>query len=139
MGCAYLPSRPASIDEFMSLRLISWIISISTIILGTGAVCGQDYPNKPIRIITSESGGSNDLAARVIATGISKPLGQSVLVENRGGSVSAEFVSKGAADGYTVLVTGAPLWITPLLQKTSYDPVRDFSPITMLNSSPLLL
>ena len=59
------------------------IFSIAMIILGASAVCGQNFPNKPIRIFTGSAGGGNDAAARMIAGGISGPLGQPVIVENR--------------------------------------------------------
>lgn len=67
-------------------------------------VCGQDYPTKPIRIVTGGAGGGTDFTARLIAQGISGPLGQPVVVENRGaGIIPVEFVSKAPPDGYTLV------------------------------------
>ena len=71
----------------MHARFVVWMISIAVMVLGVGAVHGQNYPNKPIRIVTSEIGGSSDFMARVIAQGISGPLGQPVITDNRGGGV----------------------------------------------------
>ena len=81
-----------------------------------------------------------DLAARLIAQGASDSLGQPILVESRGGGVVAiELVAKARPDGYTLLFYGGTLWIGPLLQTVSWDPVRDFSPITLAVTFPNLL
>ncbi len=111
---------------------------IGTTLLSTEIVSGQSYPNKPLRVITSEAGGVNDVAARMIGQGISATLGQAVIIDNRG-IVGFELVAKAASDGYTLLFQGTPFWIGPLLQKTRYDPVADFSPITLATRSPNVL
>jgi tripartite-type tricarboxylate transporter receptor subunit TctC len=77
--------------------------------------------------------------ARVVAQGISGPLGQQVIVDNRGDRIAQEIVAKAAPDGYTFHVTGTGFWVEPLLRKLSYDPVRDFSPITLATMSPNIL
>jgi len=121
-------------------RFAATIFAVGLIVLGAGAVSGQTastgsgqaYPNKPIRIVTSGVGGAVDVVTRLIAQGISGPLGQPVVVENRGGGVIApETVSKAPADGYTLLLFTPSFWISPLLYKVPYDPVRDFSPISL--------
>src|SRR3954468_16223118 len=100
----------------------------------------QHYPSKPIRLVTAEAGGSPDLVSRVVATGIAGPLGQSIVIDNRSsGLVPAEIVSKAQPDGYTLLVTSNVLWIQPLMQKVPYDAVKDFTPVTLTNSTPLVL
>jgi tripartite-type tricarboxylate transporter receptor subunit TctC len=97
----------------------------------------QSYPSKPIRIVTAGIGGGNDWLSRVIAQGISGPLGQSVVVDNRGGGViPGEVVSRAAPDGYTLLVMSSSLWIGELLRKTPYDVRRDFVPITLADRAP---
>lgn len=111
---------------------------IGTTLLSTEIVSGQSYPNKPLRVITSEAGGVNDVAARMIGQGISATLGQAVIIDNRG-IVGFELVAKAASDGYTLLFQGTPFWIGPLLQKTRYDPAADFSPITLATRSPNVL
>ena len=96
-----------------------------------GAACGQDYPNKPIRIVTSEAGGGNDIQARLIAQGLAGALGEQVVVENRpSGVIPGEIVSKAPPNGYTLLLYNNTLWIGPLMQNTPYDAVRDFAPVT---------
>src|SRR5690349_11634248 len=106
----------------------------------TAGTAAQTYPSKPIRIFTSEAGGGNDLTARIIAQGITGPLGQPVIVENRASVVATEAVSKSAPDGYTLMLPGNVLWILPLLRDNlTYDAVRDFSPITMVSGTPSLV
>jgi tripartite-type tricarboxylate transporter receptor subunit TctC len=92
----------------------------------------HSYPNKPVRIVTTGIGGGLDLTARLLAPPLAERLGQPVIVENRTNSVvPIEIVSKAPADGYTLLVFGPPLWLGPLLQTASYDPVKDFVPVTL--------
>jgi tripartite-type tricarboxylate transporter receptor subunit TctC len=106
-------------------------------LLGANAVLAQDYPSKPIRLGTSAPGGGSDFTARLVAQGIAGPLGQQVIVENRGSPILAgEYVAKAAPDGYTLLVAGSATWIRPLFVKLPWDPVRDFVPITMVERSP---
>jgi tripartite-type tricarboxylate transporter receptor subunit TctC len=64
-------------------RLVVGMLSAGTMVLGVGMVSGQDYPNRPIRIVTSEAGGGGDFITRIVAQGISGPLGQPVIVDNR--------------------------------------------------------
>ena len=104
-----------------------------------GAAIGQDYPTRPVRIVTSPPGGGSDLAARLIARGISGPLGQQVIVDNRPAILAPEVVAKAAPDGYTVLVAGSTHWLGPLIEKVSYDPLRDFAPVAILSRSPVVL
>src|SRR4051812_7127898 len=113
------------------MRRARYLLSrVSTIALAfaTGAACAQNFPTKVIRIVASETAGVGDFAGRVIAQGISGPLGQSVIVENRG-LLAAGLVAESPPDGYTLLIHGSSLWISPLLRSVSYDPVRDFAPI----------
>lgn len=105
----------------------------------TGIAGSQEYPTKTVRIVTAPAGGGNDFSARLIARGISGPLGQQVIVDNRPTVLGPEIVAKAPADGYTVLVTGSSHWIGPLVDKVSYDPVRDFAPVSLLDRTPVLL
>lgn len=100
---------------------------------------GQGYPSKPVRIVTSPAGGGNDLPARLVAQGISRGLGQQVIVDNRPTVLIADIVAKAPPDGYTLLVSGSPHWIGPLIESTSYDPITDFSPISVLDRAPVIL
>ena len=109
-------------------------------VLGAGIVAGQDYPNKPIRISTVQTGGGTDGLARLIASGISGPLGQPVIVENRPTIIAIQTAIKAPPDGYTMLIVGAALWTQTLLQtKPLWDPVNDLAPITAAVSMPILI
>ena len=112
-------------------RLTGQFFSLAILWVGGGAATAQDYPNKPLRIVTSEAGGGNDLQARLIAQGLTLAFGQQVIVENRpSGVVPGDIVAKAPPNGYTLLLYNNTLWIGPLIQTTPYDAVRDFAPIT---------
>src|SRR5262245_26706884 len=98
-----------------------------------------NYPEKPIRIITVEAGGGGDLVANLVAKGLADAFRQRVEVDNRLETLAIDLVAKAPSDGYTLLIFGSPFWIRPLVQSTSYDPVRDFAPIAILTMSPLVL
>jgi tripartite-type tricarboxylate transporter receptor subunit TctC len=97
---------------------------------------GQDFPNRPIRIVTSSPGSGSDFAARLIAQGLTERFGQQVLVDNRFGVAGVETASKAQPDGYTLYLDGTSFWVTPLLKTTPYDVLRDFSPVTLAVMSP---
>jgi tripartite-type tricarboxylate transporter receptor subunit TctC len=118
---------------------LSRMFAMCVLSLASAAAFCQAFPTKPLRVMTTAVGGGNDLLARLVANGISGPLGQPVVVENRTIVQSIDTVSKAPPDGYHLLVSGGSLWITPLLQKTSYDALRDFSPISMLSRQVLIL
>jgi len=114
-------------------------LSFAAMVLTSGIVCGEDYPNKPVRMVTSEPGGGNDFAARLIAQGLSLTFKQRVVVDNRG-IIAAEIVAKAPPDGYTLLFYGNPFWLAPFLRdNVPYDPVRDFFPISLAVSTASIL
>jgi tripartite-type tricarboxylate transporter receptor subunit TctC len=123
----------------LTTRLAVSIVSLGSMILSAGVVSGQNYPNKPIRIVTSDAGGTGDTVSRIIVPGLSGSLGQQVIVDNRAAVIARDTVMKASPDGYTLLVDGVAFWIAPLLQKMSYDPVSDFSPISSLIMQPNIL
>ena len=98
----------------------------------------QGYPVKPVRIITAEAGGGADLLSRIVAQGITPPLGQPVIVDNRG-PIAIEMGARAQADGYSFLVYPNTVWVLPFMRKTAWDPVRDFSLITMATRAPNIL
>ena len=112
--------------------------------LFAGAAGAQNYPARPLRIISPFSaGGSNDVVARLVSARLGEALGQQIIVENRagaGGVVGTEFGARAAPDGYTLtMVTNATLAIVPALQKTLYDPLRDFAPVGTVGASPYVI
>ncbi len=111
----------------------------------SAAACarGQEYPHKPIHIVTSEPGGGNDFAARIIAQGLTAGMGQQVIVDNRGGAsgaIAGDLVAKSPPDGYMLLLYGSNIWLLPFLRDgVPYDPARDLAPITLAVRAPNIL
>jgi tripartite-type tricarboxylate transporter receptor subunit TctC len=120
-------------------HVVTGILAFGTL-AGTGAASAQNYPVKPIRMVTAEPGGGNDFAARLIVQGLGGSLGQPMIVDNRGGAgglIAASAVAKAQPDGYTLLLYANNIWIIPLLQRNApYDVIRDFVPITWAAKSP---
>ena len=106
---------------------------------------GQNYPAKPVRLILPyPPGGGTDLVARPLAQKLGDSLGQQVIVDNRGGAngtIGMELAAKSPPDGYTiVLALTAQLVLNPAFYpRLPYDPVRDYTPITLLGTTPYLL
>ena len=121
-------------------RRVAWMFSLPVMMLGATIACGQNYPVKPIRMVTAEAGGGNDFLARMLAPGLTESLGQQAFVDNRGGAggvIAAEIVAKAPPDGYTLLVYASNIWVIPLLRADApYDVMRDFAPITWAAKSP---
>ena len=121
------------------LRSLISIVSVSTVAF-CSVVDAQEFPTRPVRIVTSSIGGSTDLIARLIAQGLTSSLGQQVIVDNRPtGIIPGEIVVKAPPDGYTLLFHGASLWMMTLLQKVPFDPLKDLAPITLATSTPNLV
>ncbi len=118
---------------------IAYASAVGLSVLSANAALGQNFPNKPVRIATSLAGGGNDFAARVFAQGLAGPLGQPVIVDNRGGELAPEIVAKAHPDGYTLLVAGSSFWIGPLIRKSAWDPIKDFAPISFTTTAPNVL
>jgi tripartite-type tricarboxylate transporter receptor subunit TctC len=111
------------------------------VLLSVANAVAQSYPSKPIRMVISGTAGTSNFAARLIAQGLTNSLGQQVIVDGReGGVIAAEFAAKAPPDGYTLHLNGSALWLLPYMRThVSYDPVRDFAPITLAVSTPNLL
>jgi len=97
----------------------------------------QTYPTKPITIVVAyPAGGATDVIARSVAQRVSSAWGRSIIIDNKGGAstqIGATYVSKSAADGYTLLATDETTFTNPYLySKLSYDPAKDFTPVTGL-------
>jgi tripartite-type tricarboxylate transporter receptor subunit TctC len=105
---------------------------------------GQQYPVKPVRIVSIfPPGGGNDTICRIVAPRLGEQLKQQVIVENRAGAngiVGSEVVARSAPDGYTItLVPSGHAVNATLYKKLPYDSIRDFTPITLVGTSPLIL
>jgi tripartite-type tricarboxylate transporter receptor subunit TctC len=111
---------------------IAALMLSSAVLAGAGSGWAQDYPNRPIRIVTGPAGGGGDFTARQIAQGITAAMGQPVIIDNRSGVAQGEAVVKAPPAGGNV-------WIAPLLQKTPYDVMRDFSPVAQIERTALVV
>lgn len=114
-------------------------------LLYCGGVAAQDYPNRPVKLIVPyAAGGAPDVLARLLGQRLGESMGQQFVIENRpgaGGIAASEAVARAPADGYTLLVPDIPqLAINPFLfTKLPYDPVKDFSPISIIAMTPMFI
>ena len=114
------------------------VVTVST-------AAAQSYPAKPVRIIVPyAAGGPYDEIVRTLGQRLTEIWGHAVVVENRGGAggnIGSDVVAKAAPDGYTLLLGNAgPITVNPtLVKKLPYDPQRDFTPVTMVNASRMVL
>ena len=100
----------------------------------------MQYPTKPVRIVTAEVGSANDLAARMVAQGLTHVFGQQFIVDNRGGGMCIDIVARAQPDAYTLLFFGSAVWTSPFMRDNwPWDPTRDLTAITAGVSSPNVL
>ena len=125
----------------------SWLrLMLSCALSGfcVGVATAQGFPSKPVHIVVPFTpGGTADVMARLIGQKMSEALGQQVLVENRPGGgtvIGTEYVARAPADGHTMLLMANSFTINPNVRaKLPYDPLKDFTPVTMLVKSPQVL
>jgi len=121
-----------------------WAAALLSAAFLSGAALAQ-YPNKTIKVIVPyPPGGPTDVQARVVAQKLGEQLGQSVVIENRGGAggmLGSQVVAQAAPDGYTLLMgASGPQALGPLMAKEPpYDPLKDFTPLSLVSYSPLML
>ena len=123
----------------MKKRLLALALSILSL-----AAHAADWPDRPVNLVVPfPPGGSTDQVARALASTMGETYKQSFIVDNRAGAtgtIGAGYVTREAPDGYNFLVTSlGPLVIVPHLMKTPFDPLKDFTPITVAVSSPNVL
>jgi tripartite-type tricarboxylate transporter receptor subunit TctC len=119
------------------------LVTVAALLAVSGALA-QSYPNRTVKVVVPwPPGQATDIAARVVAERLQSSLGQAFVVDNRpgaGGSIGTDVVVKSAPDGYTLLAASSgPISIMPHLQKTPYDPARDFAPISVVALVPFAL
>jgi tripartite-type tricarboxylate transporter receptor subunit TctC len=111
---------------------------------GIRAAHAQDWPTRPVRVIVPYGpGGISDVLGRITADRLSKMLGQPFVIESRagaGGAIGTEYAARSPNDGYTLYFAGgAQFSVVPLMQKLSYDPLRDLTPISMVGLNSMAL
>jgi tripartite-type tricarboxylate transporter receptor subunit TctC len=145
-----ISSSPAGYEEKMmqtlrgSARAV-FFAAAAALFCWVADVPAQTYPNKVIRLVVPvPAGGGTDILGRMLAEGVSKQLGQPVIIDNRGGAsgmIGADLVLKAPADGYTLfMVYSAVLTVNhALFKKISYDPIKDFVPVAIFADVPNIL
>jgi tripartite-type tricarboxylate transporter receptor subunit TctC len=126
----------------MLLRLLAAALAA---VFAACAFAQGSYPSAPVKLVVGfPPGGANDILARLIGARLQEAWGQPVVTENKPGAnaiIATDFVAKSAPDGHTLLIgaSGAMTFNPGLYAKLPYDPLRDFAPVTMLGSFPLVL
>jgi tripartite-type tricarboxylate transporter receptor subunit TctC len=123
-------------------------VALTAVVLtsaSTTAAYAQTFPAKPLRfVVPFPAGSATDAVGRVVGQAMSEALGQSITVENKAGAqgtIGAKDVKDAAGDGYTLLVTTSTTQaaVTSLLKSVPYDPVKDFTPIGKIGTTPFVL
>jgi len=125
-------------------KFLSLAAAVAGAALASSAWAQAPYPSKPVTMVVPfTAGGPTDLVARGLAQGMTKPLGQTVIVENTagaGGTIAATRVKNAAPDGYTLLVHHIGMATAPALyRKLSYNPLTDFEPVAIAVNTPMTL
>ena len=128
----------------MVLRIAARALFVCALAFAATHASAQNYPTRSITIVIPfPAGGSADTLARLIGAKLGDSLGQAVVVENKpgaGGNLGTDTVAKAAPDGYTLLLAPSSIAIAPALYtKLPFDPIKDFAPITLLGSIPMVV
>lgn len=125
------------------MRTAIWILPL-VIAVSAPVVGAQDYPTKPIRMVVPfPPGGATDILARILGQQVSESIREPVVVDNRpgaGGNIGARLAAQAPSDGYTLFICAVGVTISPsIYAKLGYDPVKDFAPVTLVASVPLIV
>src|SRR6476661_7869282 len=127
--------------ESATMPALQGILAAVLLLTGVAPSLAQGYPNRPVRVVVGfPAGGPTDVIARLVAQKLSESLGQQFFVENiggAGGNTAAGQVARVTADGYTIMAISTGFLVNPsLYAKVPYDPVKDFSAVTLVAVSP---
>jgi len=123
---------------------VALLALVSAALVGAGSAVAQTYPSHTVKMIVPfAAGGPTDVIARIVAQKLSETWGQQIYTENvpgGGGNTGAAMAARAPADGYTILVVSTGFIVNPsMYAKVPYDPIKDFSPVTLVASSPNVL
>ena len=128
------------------MKIIHHFVAAAALVLASGAplLSAAEYPTRPVKIIVPlTAGGPGDVVTRAVAQRLSAAFGKPFYVENMGGAnmnIGGDYVARAEPDGHTLMMMSTPMLISPALYpKMAYHPVRDFAPISMIASFPLIL
>jgi tripartite-type tricarboxylate transporter receptor subunit TctC len=129
----------------VSPRITRWAAAAILLLVATLRASAQDYPNHPITLIVPfPAGGGVDAVARIVADKLSHALGQPIVIDNRGGAggvIGTRLAARAAPDGYTLVMahTGTTSINPTLYASPGYDPRKDFTPIGLISSTPIVI
>ena len=123
------------------MPVLRWIFAAVLLLAGVAPSLAQGYPNRSVRVVVGfPAGGPTDVIARLVSQSLSESLGQQFYIENlggAGGNIASGQVARATPDGYTIMAISTGFMVNPsLYAKVPYDPIKDFSPVTLVAVSP---
>src|SRR5690348_14716615 len=123
------------------MRVLHLMVASLLVVAGAAPALAQPYPQRPVRVVVGfPAGGPTDVIARLVAQGLSDSLGQQFFVENvggAGGNTASGQVARATPDGYTIMAISTGFMVNPsLYAKVPYDPIKDFTAVTLVAASP---
>jgi tripartite-type tricarboxylate transporter receptor subunit TctC len=123
------------------MRVLRCILAAALLLSGAAPLLAEGYPTRPVRVLVGfPAGGPTDIIARIVAQKLSESLGQQFYVENlpgAGSNLASGQVARAAPDGYTIMAISTGFMVNPsLYAKVPYDPIKDFSAVTLVAASP---
>ena len=116
------------------------LLALSSLLVATQLARAQVYPSKSVRVIAGSAGSNVDVIARMVAERLSQNLGQQFIIDNRPNpAISGPLLAKSAPECYTLMANSSNVWILPLMQSVTYDPLKDFAPVSLTSQAPNVL
>lgn len=127
--------------ENAAMAVLRWILAAALLLAGVVPSLAEGYPNRPVRVVVGfPAGGPTDVIARLVAQKLSENLGQQFYVENvpgAGGNIASGQVARAPKDGYTIMAISTGFMVNPsLYAHVPYDPIKDFTAVTLVAVSP---
>lgn len=132
-------------NPFMAKTTFGAVLALLAVVVFPGTPMAADYPTRPIRfVVPFAAGGTSDIIGRILSVRMQESLGQSLVVDNRGGAggtIGTNIVAKADPDGYSIVLAsnGTHAIVPYLYTRLPYDPIRDFAPVSMVAITPTVL